>query len=180
MSVLKGKRKASYFEVEHNALEMRRIVTELCIRKFGYKMREIGKEPRNFEQWSQGSKTRWYEERMKQIQFAELFDTWFITDERQAVVHILREIISLISRANALYPSNMAEYEQRRLWQDEAIGLCHSLKQELQYVAETIPTDVNWLTATTEPIDREIALLKGWRKSDNHFKDQLNKNTGNV
>lgn len=59
---------------------------------------------------------------------------------------------------------------------NRAIGACYSLKQELQYVIYTLPTDVNKFTHLAEMIDEEIRLLKGIRQADNRFlRDKKNK-----
>ena len=43
MSVLKNKRKASQFEVFHHLYKMRRDITELLLRDFGYSFEKAGK-----------------------------------------------------------------------------------------------------------------------------------------
>ena len=68
------------------------------------------------------------------------------------------------------YPTCMEELIQRRIHQDEAIGQCHRLAQELQYAIETLPVDVNTYLQFGEAIQTEITLIKGWRKADNKFK----------
>ena len=55
---------------------------------------------------------------------------------------------------------------QRREYQNRAIGNCYALKQEMQFLIETVGTDVNQIGDITAKIEREIALLKGWKKAD--------------
>ena len=40
------------------------------------------------------------------------------------------------------------------------------LLQELQYIIETLPVDINKYTRFADSIQLEIALIKGWRKAD--------------
>ena len=68
---------------------------------------------------------------------------------------------------------------QRRLHQDEAVGQCYRLVQELQYAIETLPVDVNTYTRFGEAIQTEINLIKGWRKSDNKFKGAISNSASN-
>ena len=51
--------------------------------------------------------------------------------------------------------------------QNEAIGYCNNLKRELNHIADTIPCNKNFLVILTRDIDKEIAILRGWRKSCN-------------
>ena len=43
----------------------------------------------------------------------------------------------------------------------------------LQYIVETLPVKVDKYLPYAKDIDKEIALLKAWRKSDNKFKGKL-------
>ena len=72
------------------------------------------------------------------------------------------------------------ELEERRKHQDLAIGYCYYLLQELQYTIETIPVNINKYMPFAEGIDREISLIKAWRKSDNRFKKILLSNENNT
>jgi hypothetical protein len=47
--------------------------------------------------------------------------------------------------------------------------------QELQYTIETLPVDIQKYVRFTDSINKEINLLKGWRKADNKFKKQFKK-----
>lgn len=172
MSVVKSKRKASQFEVFHHLYKMRREVTELILRDFGYdfeksetKVARIfgGKE---FSELTPQEQLRY--EKLKARNKA--FDEWFINDERQIIVDCLRNITEGVFVANSIYPMYPEELIERRLHQDKAIGQCYRLSQELQYAIETLPVDINKYLRFAEMIDREISLIKGWRKSDNKFK----------
>ena len=68
---------------------------------------------------------------------------------------------------------------ERRVQQDLAIGQCYRLVQELQYAIETLPVDVNSFLRFGEDIQREIDLIKGWRKSDNKFKGAISATAAN-
>lgn len=182
MSVLKSKRKASQFEVFHQFYKMRKEVTDLLLRDFGYDLertvKNISKKffgGRTYEELTLEEKDRYDKLVEKDTAFAE----WFVKDERQAVVDCLRTIGEEVFTANSIYPTYMEELIERRLHQDRAIGQCYRLTQELQYAIETLPVDVNKYLRFAEMIQTEINLLKGWRKSDNKFKRAISDSASN-
>lgn len=181
MSVLKSKRKASQFEVFHHFYKMRKEVTDLLLRDFGYDYNRAENKMakmfggRSYTELTPEEKSR-YDRLMEKNR---AFDEWFIEDERKVIVDCLRSIGENVFLANSIYPTYMEELIERRLCQDKAIGLCYRLTQELQYAIETLPVDVNKYLRFAEMIQTEINLLKGWRKSDNKFKRAISDSASN-
>lgn len=181
MSVLKSKRKASQFEVFHHLYKMRKEITNLLLRDFGYSNEKANKRlvklfgGKNYTELTVTEQDRYT--RLKQKYSS--FDEWFIFDERQVIIDCLREITKEVFVANSIYPTCIEELTQRRLHQDEAIGQCYRLTQELQYAIETLPVDVNTYLRFGEMIQTEINLIKGWRKSDNKFKGAISNSATN-
>ena len=173
MSVLEDKRSETPFAVRDNALDMRMQITELSFRRFGKKNRKVPKEPRNFDEWSEESRARWKFQQTETRLQQEQFDNWFVNNERTVLDQILREIVFDIDRANTLNPQTLRECDDQRSLQDEAIGLCGNLKRELNYIGNVIPANKNYLAATMDIIDKEIALLRGWRKECNKTRDKV-------
>lgn len=181
MSVLKAKRKPSQFEVFHHFYKMRKEITDLLLRDFGYDLERadskalkmFGGKP--YEELTPEEKARYDKVKTKNEAFAE----WFIHDERQVVVDCLRTIGEEIFVANSIYPTCMEELIERRIRQDRAVGQCYRLTQELQYAIETLPVDVNKYLRFADLIQTEINLLKGWRKSDNKFKRAISDSASN-
>jgi len=175
MSVLKNKRKASQFEVFHHLNKMRREITDLLLRDFGYSFEKAEKKLRKrfggrpYTDLSEAEKAM--HDRLKKRWDA--FDEWFVQDQRQVIVDCLREITKEVYIANSIYPTCYEELVQRRIHQDEAVGQCYRLVQELQYAIETLPVDVNAYTRFGGMIQTEINLIKGWRKADNKFKGAI-------
>lgn len=172
MSVPKGKRKPSQFEVFHHLTILRKNVTGLLLRDFGYSP-EKAKEKlsgrfggKDYNDLSDVDKTLY--DRI--LQRYGSFEDWFITGEREIVIDCLRKIAEHVYTANSIYPTCVRELDERRLHQDLAIGQCYRLVQELQYAIETLPVDVNTYLRFSAQIQKEIDLIKGWRKSDNKFK----------
>lgn len=79
MSVLKNKRKASQFEVFHHLYKMRRDITELLLRDFGYSFEKAEKRlfkqfgGRGYADLSEAERERY--DRLKQRW--EAFDDWY-------------------------------------------------------------------------------------------------------
>lgn len=175
MSVPKGKRKPSQFEVFHHLTFLRKDVADLLLRDFGYSP-EKAKEKlsrrfggKDYDELSDVDKTLY--DRI--LQKHGSFEDWFIIGEREIVIDCLRKIGEHVYTANSIYPTCVRELEERRLHQDLAIGQCYRLVQELQYAIETLPVDVNTYLRFSAQIQKEIDLIKGWRKSDNKFKGAI-------
>lgn len=171
--ILKKDRKETKFEVMDNMLDIWKQVTELSFRGFGKRMRKKPKIPKNFNEWSEESQNRWIANTEGKLQQQEQWDMNFINNETRVVDDICRKIVQLIDQANTMLPQTIMEFDQKRLWQDEAIGLCNNLKQELNHIADTIPCNKNFLAIQTDSIDREISLLRGWRKSFNKNREEI-------
>lgn len=179
MSVLKNKRSQSQFEVFHHLCKLRRDITDLLLRDFGFSFERAESRlqkrfgGKQFDELSERDKE--YYKRLKKRWSA--FDEWFLVNERETIVECLRDITREVFIANSVYPTCYAELEQRRMHQNEAIGHCYRLTQELQYAIETLPVDVNTYLRFGDAIQTEINLIKGWRKSDNKkFKRVISEN----
>jgi len=172
MSVVKRKRKESQFEVFHHFYKVRKEMTDLLLRDFGYSSKKSEEYlvkifgGRKYEELTEDEKKHHDYRNAK----TKAFEEWFIVDQRQAVMDSLRSIQEHLFVANSIYPYYKEELIERRIHQDRAIGQCNRLLQELQYGIETLPVDIGAYLRFAEGIEKEIELIKGWRKSDNKFK----------
>lgn len=104
MSVLKSKRKASQFEVFHHLNKLRRDITDLLLRDFGYSFEKAEKRlekrlgGRSYEELTDKEKEIY--DRLKKRWVA--FDEWFIADERKVVTDCLRDITQEVTPSNKL------------------------------------------------------------------------------
>lgn len=145
MTVPKSKRNKSRFEVFHN---MQAVQKELIL----YLMDDFG-ITRN----------------------TNLGEAQFLDLKFQRVINLCSDIVGDLHRANDLFVTNMTEYEQRRLYQDKAIANCDVLKQELQSVIDVISgLNINKYKISITLIDKELVLIKSWRKADIRLKKKLN------
>ena len=181
MSVVKSKRKESQFEVFHHLVKMRKEVTDLLLRDFGFDADKAAKKTtktfggKMYEELSDSEKERYDKLTKRNAAFTE----WFILDERKVIIDCIRAITEETFVANSIYPTCTEELIERRLHQDRAIGECYRLTQELQYAIETLPVDVNKYLRFADMIQTEINLLKGWRKADNKFKRAISDSAAN-
>ena len=104
---------------------------------------------------------------------SDSFTRWFIDNEGKIILDLLREIEREFTLGNSIYPSvtpaRLFEFIERRKHMNRAIGLCYTLKQEMNYVIRTLPVDLNRFTHFAEEIDKQIALYKGVRQADNRL-----------
>ena len=91
---------------------------------------------------------------------------------------ILTNLMLNITAANSIYPVNLMEVDLRRGLQDKAIANCEQLLQQLIYCADVMPLQSSKIEPYAEMIDKEIALLKGWRKTTNDIANRIKTKTG--
>lgn len=172
MSVLANKRKESQFEVFNHFYKVRRSITDLLLRDFGYNPEKAEKhfqkmfDGKNYDDLSEDDKTKYINKKNKN----ESFENWFILEQRKTILDCLRNVQEYIFLANSIYPQYMEELIERRIYQDKAIGQCFRLIQELQYSIETLPVKTGIYLQLSKDIEKEVNLIKNWRKSDNKFK----------
>ena len=179
MSVLKNNRGVSELEFYHTAIKLRKELTQRLLRDFGVKTPENAKS-KNFpddelrveivKQWPKmeiffNKYTRMQEELRTRDVVSE-YPYWLVFRFRDEMMDTMKKLIDNIVAANTIYPIDEAELSTRRAYQTAAIANCEQLLQELQYIMEVLPIDVNKLLKYVDMIQKEIGLLKGWRKAN--------------
>ena len=175
MSVIVSKRQESKFEVFHHWDKTRLAITNLMLYDFGLKaerqeqkfMRSLGVS--DLSQLDENGIERYQKHKKRMASVI----SWFLQEQRNSVMSCIRSVNENVFIANSIYPTCIEELTERRLHQDRAIGQCYRLKQELQYTIEVLEVDINRYSNAAKMIDREIVLLKAWRKSDNRFKKSI-------
>jgi len=175
MGVPKGRRKESRFEAQHHYFRLRSEITTLMLLDFGFSEEKYRKGIERYREAHQAAPNvdevvARYEKK------CESFKKWFIDKECDAVLEILRRIECEFTAGNSIYPSEtpakIMEFCERRKHVDEAIAQCYVLKQELNYIIRTLPVDLNKYERFAVEIDKQIALYKGVRQSDNRLLKQ--------
>ncbi len=164
-------------EFMHNAIKLRDYITFKVLKDFGLKKKVRDKT------YFIDTTTLTPDERnalSKALAKTELnisveeYPAWFIERERNYILDLCRDMYHYITTANNIYISTVEEGIQRRQFQNLAITCVERLIQELQYLMKIIPTiQANQLIPFIDMAQREIALLKGWRKSDNRIRKEV-------
>lgn len=98
---------------------------------------------------------------------------WFINARFQTLQKLTDDLLYHIKIANSIYPTCMAELEERRVSMDKAIGVCYAILTNYQRIMTRLRVPDNKYTLDIKNVMRMINALKAWRKSDNKFKDSL-------
>ena len=179
MSVPKSKRGLSQLEFYHTAIHLRRDITILLLRDFGIKDKvhdvKILSKIHGIEPQDEAELKRILGQYNMDSSIIEEFPEWLVDKMRCSMMDICRDLIMNITAANSIYAVHESEYYERRNFQNRAIGNCEQLLQEMQYILSVIPVDANKYMSYVETIERENALLKGWRKSDNRLLREIRK-----
>ena len=141
MSVLARNRSLSKLEFYTTAIELRKKVTKNLLINFHVKM--------------------------KKDEAMDEFSAWLILKLRNSMYDILHDLVLNITRAYTIWATNLSEANERRNAQNRAIADCESILKELEYAYEVLPVNAERYMADVEMVEKEIALIKGWRKSDN-------------
>lgn len=165
-----GRREAHDFLANHHLTELRKLITELAINDFGYDRTKVEKKIDRFAEWYVGDNKDEVIERMRRKN--ESFYEDFVKDETAITRNILRDAVAEFEMGNSIFPSGtalMEEYTEKRLHLDRAVGHLFVLKQEIQYIAETLPGDKNRYEELIKKTEKEISLVKGVRRAANKY-----------
>lgn len=97
----------------------------------------------------------------------------FLNARFMTLQRLTDDLLYHIKIANSIYPTCMAELEERRVSMDKAIGTCYALLTNYQRIMMRLKIPDNKYTLDIKNIMRMIGSLKAWRKSDNKFKDSF-------
>ena len=169
--VPKSRREKHDFLASHKLKQIRKHITELAINDFGYDRDRLEKQIQRFSEQIgdfEGKEKVVARKREKNLSFY----ADFVEEETIETRKILRDVVREFEHGNSIFPSGEAllvEYCERRKHLNNAIGYLFTLKQELQYIADTLPGDKNRYDAIIADVAEEIALIKGVRKAANKY-----------
>ena len=160
---------------ETKYFELRDDITALIMNDFGFSEDKYEKQIKRFEEMLKDN-PRKDDIVAKMRHKKERFYEKFISREADAVLDMLRKIQIDFTEGNSIYPDDQngtqqlfMEFCERRRHMDGCIAGCHALKQEIQYIAETLPVDKNKYVRFSDAIDKQISLIKGVRRASNSF-----------
>lgn len=97
----------------------------------------------------------------------------FVATRSASLERFTDDLLYFIKIANSIYPTCMAEWEERRVAIGKAIGVCYAILTNYQRVMIRLRVSDTKYAADVRNIMRMINSLKAWRKSDNKLKDKL-------
>ena len=171
-NVPKSRRQKSKFHTNHNLYKLKKELMDLVMNDFGYRYDKTEEKIQKYYEKNKDlpnidEKVAYFKQRN------EYFYNTFIKLEQTKCINLISLIQQEFSTANSIFPSDtparFIEYIQRRIHMNSAIGYCYTLKQELKFIIETLPTDKNKAKKFNELIDSQIKLIKGVRRADNRF-----------
>lgn len=174
MSVLARERKLSKLEFYMNARRLYKKLLFLMVRDFGIKPR--ARQPTFYTRGWDAADKELFETIATKYGLTRIVDDypfWVLDTFRDKLIRLLDEMIENITRAYTVWATNKAEADLRRVSQDKAIAACESLKQTFELIVDVLPVKADKLLPYIDAINREIALLKGWRKADNKHNKTL-------
>jgi hypothetical protein len=163
MSVVKAKRGETQYKPYVEAKKLRRDIMDLMLRDFGYKETLVS------EYYKSGKKKTLeeYQRDLDKREHEKEFFAWFVASERDYIIDLLRKLEYCIQMGRDITPTVYAEYVERRLWFDRAIANARSLIDELQFIIETLPVDINKYIKYSDQIEDLIETIKKYRRKDN-------------
>lgn len=171
MAVLKSQRNLSSMEFYHVALDLRKYLTMFLLRDFGLKDNIHDKTYFVPVAKLDQLERKQLSELLHKCDHATVVTSmpyWIIRQEQEFFSNKCRDLISAVSSANNIYMQTLADADQRRCFQNEAICVVENIVQELQYLVTVFDAKcTKSLEMYIEMAQRELSLLKGWRKSDN-------------
>ena len=177
MSVPKSKRTMSSVEFMEQAIQLRKHLTLYILSDFG-----VGGRKLNLTLYVQTQTCLTEEEKAtvfniidkcESVRFNANYPEWLVNHFRENLLTLLFNMHSNIQNANRIYVTNLSEYQMRRNFQDLAINAVYQVMQELQLLSDLLPeTKAHKLGRFISMCNREIALLKGWRKSENQHESK--------
>lgn len=172
MAVLKSQRHPTDVAYFYDAIELRKEMTLLLLRNFGVKdkVRSVKfftqmvkmdqEDAENFQsildKYSLGKTC------------IDEYPEWLIDKFRVNIMNTLYQLIESITLADSIQtPQSLELCQLRKSYQQKAIGFCNMLLQEMQYIMQILPIDVEKLIPYVDKINKEINNLKHWRKKCN-------------
>lgn len=166
-SVPVSQRKPSRLEAHHLALALGRSLTDLLSRSLGLSKQKMEARIAQRIRTVALPYGPEYDAEIQRIRDEETaFVHRMIDRESDRVLDLFRQIPLRLRAANSIWPTCADEYHARRVELDYAISASWQLHDELQYIVESLPVNINRYTELVLQIETIIACTKSLRASD--------------
>ena len=98
-----------------------------------------------------------------------------LSSRSMSLERLTDSLLYYIKIANSIYPTCMAEWDERRVSIGKAIGTCYAILTNYQRIMIRLRIKDDKYTENINDVVKMINSLKAWRKSDNRLKDKLEK-----
>lgn len=99
----------------------------------------------------------------------------FLSSRSMSLERLTDSLLYYIKIANSIYPTCMAEWDERRVSIGKAIGTCYAILTNYQRIMIRLRIKDDKYTENVNDVVKMINSLKAWRKSDNRLKYKLPK-----
>ena len=97
----------------------------------------------------------------------------FISSRSMSLERLTDSLLYYIKIANSIYPTCMAEWNERRVSIGKAIGTCYAILTNYQRIMIRLRIKNDKYTENINNVTKMINSLKAWRKSDNRLKTKF-------
>ena len=172
MAMVARLRHESRLEVYVNAIRLRFVITYYLLNDFGAKdkVRDFKIILKHLSEEQQKE----YKEVLDAVKnlmtqgnaiIREKFPKWWIKERRREIDRTLFCLCQNITAAASVYPVEDCEFQLRVAYIDKAIICCEVLLQEFNFIIDTIHPGIDKYAAIANEIQKEIAMLKNWKKA---------------
>ena len=97
----------------------------------------------------------------------------FISSRSMSLERLTDSLLYYIKIANSIYPTCMAEWDERRVSIGKAIGTCYAILTNYQRIMIRLRIKNDKYTENINNVTKMINSLKAWRKSGNRLKTKF-------
>lgn len=171
----KSKRSESKLEALHKVYKVRKRLMEELFLTFALDGRRLEKRIEDYARTIQGVEDL-NEVRKFITGGAKDFVRFAITKSRDSILDLCMRLARTLRAANTIWPSYASEFESRRAKLTEAMSLCNELQEEIQFIADILPTDKNRYMQIVLDIEEIFKMVKELRRSDKRFLNDVRVN----
>ena len=171
----KSKRSESKLEALHRVYKVRKKLMEELFLTFALDGRRLEKRIEEYARTMQGTED--LDIVRKYITGgAKDFINFTIEHSRKNIFELCMKLARTLRAANTIWPSYASEFEDRRAKLTEALCICNELQEEIQFIADILPTDKNRYMQIVLDIEEIFKMVKELRRSDKRFLDDVRVN----
>ena len=142
MSIPSWQRYESKLQVLWDAHNMRDTIENLVYTDFGYNVDTVmkkylhNKKVKTYEELNDEDKQKYD----KHKAYCELLARTFVPEQREIIMKYMRKVEMDLTYVDSIYPTTIAEWNNRRLYLDYTLADLNCLESEIQHTLKRLPT----------------------------------------